>query len=105
MQYSPLIININYPRLSAASFGGNRSDNFDAGDKISRDEVKERSGLSDRQITTALRVANIPQDQFEAQVDSDKPPTLSQLASQGTFLELSTGRLLFLFPYFYFGGV
>ena len=30
-----------------------------------------------------MRIANIPAAEFEAQVESDKPPTISQLAVQG----------------------
>lgn len=62
---------------------GRPSDNVDAGDNISRAEIKERSGFSDRQLTTALRIANVPESDFERQVESPKPPTLTQLASQG----------------------
>lgn len=31
----------------------------------------------------AVRVANVPADEFESQVESDRPPTISQLAQQG----------------------
>ena len=33
---------------------------------------------------TALRIANIPEDEFEEAVESDDPPTASQLAERGT---------------------
>lgn len=62
---------------------GRPSDNVDAGDNISRAEIKERSGFSDRQLTTALRVAAVPEQDFERQVESPTPPTLTQLAQQG----------------------
>lgn len=65
--------------------GGNRISQVDTNDNLmSRDKVKEVSGFSDRQLTTATRVASIPANEFDAQVDSAKPPTLSQLAAQGT---------------------
>ena len=62
---------------------GRPADNVDATDNISRAEIKERSGFSDRQLTTALRVANVSEEDFEEQVESPKPPTLSALAQQG----------------------
>ena len=39
--------------------------------------------MSPHQAKQAVRVANVPADDFEQQVESDKPPTLSQLAAQG----------------------
>ncbi len=33
------------------------------------------SGLSRKQTVTALRVANVPEAEFEAKIESDKPPT------------------------------
>lgn len=50
---------------------------------MSREQIKERSGFSDHQLTQATRIANVPESAFEEQVESPKPPTLSQLASQG----------------------
>jgi len=50
---------------------------------MSRQQVKERSGFSDHQLTQATRIANVPEREFEDQVEGSKPPTLSQLASQG----------------------
>ena len=39
--------------------------------------------MSKHQQVQAVRIASIPEDDFEAQVESPKPPTLTQLASQG----------------------
>lgn len=39
--------------------------------------------MSERQQVTAIRVANIPEHDFERQVESDKPPTVTALAEQG----------------------
>jgi hypothetical protein len=50
----------------------------------SRSEAAREAGLSDRQKNTALRVASIPPDEFEAAVESDKPPTVTELAERGT---------------------
>ena len=55
-----------------------------AGDtRLTRKHVAEEAGMSPRQMHTALRVANVPREDFERQVESDKPPTVSQLAQQG----------------------
>lgn len=40
--------------------------------------------LSTRQIKTSLRVARVPDEEFERCVESDDPPTMSQLAELGT---------------------
>lgn len=50
---------------------------------LSRKEAASQAGMSERQQKTALRIANVPNIDFERQVEADKPPTLSQLASQG----------------------
>lgn len=42
------------------------------------------AGLSDDQRKTALRVASLPEEDFEAAVESDTPPTISVRAEQGT---------------------
>jgi hypothetical protein len=49
-----------------------------------RKEAAEKAGLSERQQKTAVRVANVPKEEFEAQVESDSPPTVTALAEQGT---------------------
>jgi hypothetical protein len=41
------------------------------------------AGFSHHQQVQAVRVANIPTADFERQVESEKPPTISQLAQQG----------------------
>lgn len=51
---------------------------------ISKERVQDVSGFSERQLNTSLRVANIPEPQFTAQVESANPPTLTELARQGT---------------------
>lgn len=51
--------------------------------KLTRTEMARRAGMSDRQQVTAIRVANVPEDEFEAQVESDNPPTVTALAEQG----------------------
>jgi hypothetical protein len=55
----------------------------DGADILSRKDAAREAGLSDRQRVTAIRVANIPKDQFEALVESDRPPSVDQLADLG----------------------
>lgn len=50
---------------------------------ISQREAAEAAGLSKDQQVTAVRVANIPELEFETQVESDAPPTITALAEQG----------------------
>jgi len=49
----------------------------------SRGAAASLAGLSIRQRKTALRVANIPAADFTAVVESDDPPTVTQLAEAG----------------------
>jgi hypothetical protein len=49
-----------------------------------RKSAAEKAGLSERQQKTAVRVANVPEEEFETQVESDSPPTVTALAGQGT---------------------
>jgi len=48
-----------------------------------RAEVSKASGVSRDQAATAIRVANIPAEQFDAVVESDKPPSVTALAEMG----------------------
>ena len=50
---------------------------------LTRIEAARDAGMSPHQMKQAQRVANIPADAFEKQVESDSPPTVSQLAQQG----------------------
>lgn len=53
---------------------------------ITRTEAAEQAGMSERQKVTALRVATFAEQQpeeFERQIESDRPPTVTQLAEQG----------------------
>jgi hypothetical protein len=45
-----------------------------AGAHTSRSDAARQAGLSHHQKNTALRVASIPPAEFEAAVESDKPP-------------------------------
>ncbi len=48
-----------------------------------RSGVAEKAGLSSHQAKQALRVASVPEESFERQVESDQPPTITELAEQG----------------------
>lgn len=51
--------------------------------KLSQADAAREAGMSKHQQVQAVRIASIPEDDFEAQVESPKPPTLTQLAQQG----------------------
>lgn len=55
----------------------------DLGPVATRGSIGEAAGMSERQIKTAIRVANVPQEEFEKQVESANPPTVTKLAEQG----------------------
>lgn len=49
----------------------------------SRSAAAREAGLSRDQKRTALRVARIPSEEFEAAVESDDPPTVTELSERG----------------------
>lgn len=49
----------------------------------SRQSVATSAGISPHQAKQAVRVANVPAAEFERQVESPKPPTVTALAEQG----------------------
>lgn len=55
----------------------------DVSDPPSRSEAARGAGLSERQQKTALRVANIPDDDFEELIEQSPPPTVTELAERG----------------------
>jgi len=50
---------------------------------ISQTEAARNAGLSERQQKTAVRVANVPANDFEQAVESEAPPTVTKLADMG----------------------
>lgn len=48
-----------------------------------RSEVAAQVGMSPHQAKQAVRVANVPSEDFERQVESANPPTVTALAEQG----------------------
>jgi hypothetical protein len=51
---------------------------------ITQREAAEAAGFSKNQEVQAVRVANVPEAEFEAAVESDTPPTVTTLAARGT---------------------
>jgi hypothetical protein len=73
-----------------------RGDHRKSGDAptSSQREAAEAAGLSKDQQVQAVRVANIPAPEFELQVESANPPTITALAEQGTKQKADTGGLI-----------
>lgn len=64
--------------------GGRPAKTKDGADRsFTRKEAAAEAGMSERQQKTAIRTANVPEDQFEKAVESDNPPTVTQLSEQG----------------------
>lgn len=63
--------------------GGDRSKSVGDGTFGQRQAAAE-AGMSKRQQVTAVRVANVPKEEFEAVVEGDNPPTVTKLAEMGT---------------------
>jgi hypothetical protein len=58
---------------------------------LTRSQAAEDAGLSEHQRKTALRVANIPLDEFVRAVESASPPTITELAERGIVRRGNTG--------------
>jgi hypothetical protein len=54
-----------------------------------RSEVARRAGLSKRQQVTAVRVANIPREEFDRMGDGPNPPSVTALAEMERSLRRS----------------
>lgn len=50
---------------------------------ITQRQAAKDAGLSKDQEVTAVRVANVPQKEFEAAVESENPPSVTELAEAG----------------------
>lgn len=63
--------------------GGRPSETGIAADTgFSRKDAADEAGMSKRQAVTAIRVANVPAADFECQVESTNPPTVTALANK-----------------------
>jgi hypothetical protein len=47
-----------------------------------RQKATQKAGLSERQVKTALRIGNIPDEQFEAVIEGNDPPTAGRNRAQ-----------------------
>jgi hypothetical protein len=50
--------------------------------RFSQRQAAKQAGLSKDQEKQAVRVANVPDDDFDAAVESDDPPTVTELAAR-----------------------
>lgn len=67
-----------------AARGANQNIRDGADPKVfTRTEAATEAGLSERKRKTALRVARIPQEEFDDAVESQEPPTVTALADRG----------------------
>lgn len=66
--------------------GHGKNQNISSGipTNVTRKEAANQAGLSKDQAVTAIRVANVPEETFTEQIESDSPPTITSLAQQGT---------------------
>lgn len=55
----------------------------DGADISSQRDAARDAGLSERQQVTAVRVANVPKEEFEAAVEAEKPASVTKLAEMG----------------------
>ena len=63
-----------------APASGRMPENGRARSRISRAQAAHQAGLSEHQRKTALRVANVPSDEFERAVAGVAPPTVTEMA-------------------------
>lgn len=51
---------------------------------VTRTQAAEQAGLSEHQRKTALRVAEVPKEEFESALAAPQPPTVTEMAARGT---------------------
>lgn len=71
------------PRADGSTRYGQSAGQAGADPPVTRTQAGADAGLSDRQRKTALRLAAIPEPEFDRQVESSAPPTVTRLAEQG----------------------
>lgn len=55
----------------------------DAHTQLNRQDAAEDAGMSKHQMVQAIRVANVPEPDFTAMVEADKPATVTAIAEAG----------------------
>jgi hypothetical protein len=63
---------------------GGRPKNSGGAPTVSQRQAAAGAGMSKDQEVQAVRVANVPAEDFEALVESEHPPTVTRLAERGT---------------------
>jgi len=63
--------------------GGRPAGNGGSAPTVSQRQAAAAAGMSKDQEVTAVRVANVPQQDFDAAVEGDDPPTVTALAEIG----------------------
>jgi hypothetical protein len=67
-----------------AAHGANQNIREGAHPKVhTRTQVARDAGLSEHQQKTAMRIHAVPREEFEAAVESEVPPTVTELAQRG----------------------
>jgi len=60
--------------------GSSKKTRVGARPSLSRKQAASDAGMSEHQRKAAIRVANVPEEEFEAAVESDDPPTITGLS-------------------------
>lgn len=68
---------------SEANLRQNRSVGSDTSEPTRR-QIAEQAGMSVRQQLNAVRVARVPQEEFEREIEAPRPATVTSLAKRGT---------------------
>jgi len=71
------------PSKGGRPLANQRPETKDTGVPSSRIQAARDAGLTERQSKTALRVANVPETEFEDAVETEKPALISELAKRG----------------------
>lgn len=66
------------------SASGTRTDLQPHDGAVTRLGAAQEAGLSERQKVTALRVASVPENDFDRRIEGPEPPTVTTLAQLGT---------------------
>jgi hypothetical protein len=69
--------------LSEYDGQGARTDLEPSKGALTKSQAADEAGMSVHQQRTAVRVANVAEADFERQIESDDPPTVTKLADQG----------------------
>jgi hypothetical protein len=79
-----ILAHIRPGRTTGHGRGGDRSKSEGAHNSApTQRQAAQSAGLSNHQRVTAVRVANVPAEDFDRVVDSETPPTVTRLADMG----------------------